>query len=327
MEHAHFARKILVTGGAGFIGSALAERLISNSDNFVVIVDDLSTGHIGKLPRLPKGNWKFIKADVNNYREISEVMVAFQFDYVFHYAAMVGVQRTQKNPVKVLDDIEGIKHICNLSKNTGVKRVFFASSSEIYGEPVEIPQNTLTTPLNSRYPYAVVKNIGESFLRSFNQEYGLEYTIFRFFNTYGPRQSKDFVISKFLYRAATGRDIEIYGDGLQTRTFCYIDDNIEACLAAFYENKIVNDVVNIGHSQEITVLELAQKVVQVSGWKTNISHLPPLKDGDMTRRCPDNSTMKDELLQRDLVSLEEGIKRIIDNGLFELQSEGISLKK
>lgn len=327
MEHAHFARKILVTGGAGFIGSALAQRLIENSDNFVVIVDDLSTGHIGKLPRLPKGNWKFIKCDVNDYRQISEVMISFQFDYVFHYAALVGVQRTQKNPVKVLEDIEGIKFVCNLAKNTGVKRIFFASSSEIYGEPVEIPQNTLTTPLNSRYPYAVVKNIGEAFLRSFNQEYGLDYTIFRFFNTYGPKQSKDFVISRFLYRAATGKNIEIYGDGMQTRTFCYVDDNIEACLAAFYENKLINDVVNIGHDKEVTILELAQKVIELTGWQTNIVHLPPLKDGDMTRRCPDNSVMRDVLLQRDLLSIDEGVAKIIDAGLFELQSEGLRFKK
>ena len=190
-------KKILVTGGAGFIGSALAEKLTENKENFVVVVDDLTTGELGKLPK-PAENFRFIKCDVNDYNDISEIMLSFQFDYVFHYAAVVGVKRTQKYPVKVLRDIEGIKHILSLSKNTGVKRVFFSSSSEIYGEPVEIPQNVYTTPLNSRLPYAIVKNVGEAFLRSYYKEYGLEYTIFRFFNTYGPKQSVDFVISKFL---------------------------------------------------------------------------------------------------------------------------------
>ena len=148
--------KILVTGGAGFIGSALAEKLISNPDNYVVIVDNLSTGNIGKLPNLPKTNWRFIKCDVNDYTEIAPVMTTYQFDYVFHFAAVVGVLRTQQYPVSVLRDIDGIKNVLSLSKNTTVKRVFFSSSSEIYGDPVEMPQNVYTTPLNSRLPYAVV---------------------------------------------------------------------------------------------------------------------------------------------------------------------------
>ena len=122
--------RILVTGGSGFIGSVLAEKLIRNKDNYVVIVDDLSTGDIEKLPHhLPKDNWRFVKADVNEYREISEIMLGGKFDYVFHYAALVGVLRTQENPVKVLRDIEGIKHVLNLCKSTGVKRIFFSSSS------------------------------------------------------------------------------------------------------------------------------------------------------------------------------------------------------
>ena len=154
-----------------------------------------------------------------------------QFDYVFHYAAVVGVKRTQENPIMVLNDIEGIKNVLQLSKNSSVKRVFFSSSSEVYGEPVELPQNEETTPLNSRVPYAIVKNVGESFFRSYFKSYGLPYTIFRFFNTYGPNQSEDFVIAKFLKSALINEDITIYGDGSQTRTFCYVDDNINTCIS------------------------------------------------------------------------------------------------
>lgn len=309
--------KILVTGGAGFIGSALAEKLISNPDNYVVIVDNLSTGNIGKLPNLPKTNWGFIKCDVNDYTEIAPVMTTYQFDYVFHFAAVVGVLRTQQYPVSVLRDIDGIKNVLSLSKNTTVKRVFFSSSSEIYGDPVEMPQNVYTTPLNSRLPYAVVKNIGEAFLRSYKQEYDLDYTIFRFFNTYGPKQSRDFVISKFMLAALNNRDITIYGDGLQTRTFCYIDDNIDTCLTAFYENKVVNGVINIGGNREVTIKELAEIIIRETGSKSKIVHVDPLKEGDMRRRQPDNTDMK-ALLNRPLIKVDEGIRKIIEKGLFEL---------
>jgi len=308
-------RKILITGGAGFVASHLADKLIEDKNNFVVIVDNLSTGKKENLPKKSKENWLFIKADVNEYREISEIMLGHRFDYVFHYAALVGVLRTQANPVKVLRDIEGFKHVLNLSKSTGVKRVYFSSSSEVYGEPVELPQHELTTPLNSRVPYAVVKNVGEAFLRSYQQEFGLEYTIFRFFNTYGPRQSKDFVMSKFLYAALHNKDITIYGDGNQTRTFCFVDDNVGACVKAFYENKIVNDVINIGGDSEITMLELAQMIIELTGSSSKIVHLPKLKEGDMTRRCPDNSKMKD-LLEREMLPLKEGIMKLLESKQF-----------
>ncbi|MCK4664237.1 MAG: NAD-dependent epimerase/dehydratase family protein [Bacteroidales bacterium] len=311
--------KILVTGGAGFIASSLAEKLIKDKKNYVVIVDNLLTGNLKKLPNLPKNNWQFIKCDVNNYRDIAEVMLSFKFDYVFHYAAVVGVKRTQENPISVLNDINGINNILGLLKNTGVKRVFFSSSSEIYGDPVEIPQNVYTTPLNSRLPYAIVKNVGEAFIKSYNQEYGFDYTIFRFFNTYGAKQSRDFVISKFLIKALNNDDITIYGDGKQTRTFCYIDDNIDACLKALYNKKVVNDVINVGGSKEISILELAKTIINLTNSKSKIVHLPPLKEGDMKRRKPDNAHMK-KLLNKELITLEEGINRILKEGLFELNN-------
>ena len=313
-------RKILITGGAGFIGSSLAEKLIEDDENYVVIVDDFTTGNFLKLPQKTSSNWKFIKCNVNNYKDISSVMLSFQFNYVFHYAALVGVDRTQENPVKVLEDIKGFENILSLAKNTGVKRVYFSSSSEIYGESIQMPQNEETTPLNSRLPYAIVKNVGEAFLRSYKQEYNLDYTIFRFFNTYGPKQSKEFVISKFIFKAYKNEAITIYGDGSQTRTFCYIDDNIDACLNAFYEDKIVNDVVNIGGDIEVPILDLANLIIKLTKSKSKIIFLPPLEDGDMTRRQPDITRMKN-LLNHDLLPLEEGLNKIIDQGLFELKHE------
>jgi UDP-glucose 4-epimerase len=225
---------------------------------------------------------------------------------------VVGVKRTLDNPIMVLNDIQGFKYLLDLCKNTGVQRVFFSSSSEVYGEPFEHPQNELTTPLNSRLPYAVVKNVGESFLKSYEKEYGLEYTVFRFFNTYGPKQSTDFVMSKFIKDALAGKDLTIYGDGKQTRTFCFIEDNIEATANAAYGDKFVNDVVNIGSDDEIQIVDLAKMIIRLSNSKSSLKFLPPLEEGDMTRRKPDISKMK-TLLGRDLTTMAVGISRLLDN--------------
>ncbi len=308
-------KKVLITGAAGNIGSALVERLISLPDYYIVAVDNLLTGSKTKLPQSKVDNFIFIKADVNNFYEISTIMVSYRFDFVFHYAAVVGVQRTLENPIVVLDDIQGIRNILSLSKNTGVRRVFYSSSSEVYGEPVEFPQNEKTTPLNSRLPYAVVKNVGEAFLRSYHKEYGLEYTIFRFFNTYGPRQSDDFVITKFLKQALLGARLTIYGNGEQTRTFCYIDDNIDTTLACLTLDLCINDVMNVGNDEEISVKELAEKIIRVTGTGSTIEFVSALKEGDMSRRRPDNTKMK-AILKRPLIDLDMGLRKTLENKMF-----------
>jgi UDP-glucuronate decarboxylase len=308
-------KKILVTGGAGFIGSALVEGLAVEKKNNIVIIDNYSTGSIDKIPKSKHNNIRHIKADVNDFKEMEGIFYSNNFDFVFHYAAMVGVKRTLANPVGVLNDIDGIKNILSLAKNTGVSRVFYSSSSEVYGEPVEYPQNEHTTPLNSRLPYAIVKNVGEAFFKSYQKEYGLDYTIFRLFNTYGPKQSVDFVMSKFIASASKNNNISIYGEGNQTRTFCFVKDNIDAMISAFNNNKIVNDVANIGSDQETTILDLAKLIIKITKSKSKIIHLPALEEGDMTRRRPDITKMK-SLLERNLTPLEKGIKETIANNMF-----------
>jgi len=302
-------KKILITGGAGNIGSSLVARLAHSQENLIVVVDNLSTGEITKMPQA-RENIIFIKSDVNNYQEISSIMLSYKFDFVFHYAAVVGVARTLQNPRMVLDDIEGIKHILNLAKNTNVKKVFYSSSSEVYGEPVEIPQFEDTTPLNSRLPYAIVKNLGEAFLKTYYQEYGLNYTIFRFFNTYGPNQSTDFVIAKFISYSLNNKDITIYGDGSQTRTFCYIDDNLDTVEKILMNDLFSGEVINIGSDYEISILDLAKSIIQLLGSRSKIVFLPPLKEGDMTRRKPDITKMM-SVLNRKLTSLEDGVQKTV----------------
>lgn len=300
--------KILITGGAGNIGSALTAKLIVESNNEIVIVDNLSTGDFDKIPKHERV--KFIKADVNVYSDLLAIFGRFDFDYVFHLAAVVGVQRTLQKPIEVLDDIEGIKNILSLSKNSGVQRVFYSSSSEVYGEPFEVPQNERTTPLNSRLPYAIVKNVGEAFFRSYQKEFGLDFTIFRFFNTYGPNQSEDFVIPRFLKQALNEESITIYGDGNQTRSFCYVDDTIATCVNAMNDSSFVNKILNVGNDIEMTVLQLAKTIIAKTKSKSEIIHLPALKEGDMRRRCPDISIMK-SVLKRELITLDEGLEKMI----------------
>jgi len=301
---------ILITGGAGFIPSSLADRLLQNPDYFVVLVDNFLTGKKENIPQ--HENCKFIHGDVNKFDDIAPVFSLYNFEYVFHYAAVVGVKRTLENPIMVLDDIYGIRNILDLSKRTGVKRVFYASSSEVYGEPVHLPQHETITPLNSRLPYAVVKNVGESYFRSYHQEYGLDYTIFRFFNTYGPKQSTDFVMSRFIQLALANQDIPVYGDGSQTRTFCYIEDHLDACIKAMESEMILNDVVNIGNGKIVTIKELAETIIQLTGSQSKVTHLPPLEEGDMTRRQPDIAKMN-QLLGRPFTDLEDGIQNILNN--------------
>ena len=306
-------KNILITGGAGSIGGSLARALSESGKYHVVIFDNLSTGSKAKLPSHQNRNWTFIHGDVNNWQDISTVMLTWKFDYVFHYAAVVGVKRTLSNPIAVLGDIEGIKNVLSLAKNTGVKRFFFSSSSEVYGEPIEIPQNENTTPLNSRLPYAIVKNTAEAYINSYYKEYGLNFTIFRFFNTYGPLQSTDFVIPKFLSTARENKEIGIYGDGKQTRTFMFIDDNVRVTLERLEKELFINEVVNLGSDLEISILDLAQKVISLSGSNSRIIHLPALAEGDMSRRQPDISKLR-QSYNRPFTSIDDGLRKLIEFG-------------
>jgi UDP-glucose 4-epimerase len=299
--------KVLITGGAGNIGGSLARHLASREGCSVLVVDNLATGAREKLPE-PSPQFTFIRADVNRYEDVAPIFTSFRPDYVFHYAATVGVARTLQNPMLVLDDIDGFRNVLTLSKATQVKRVFYSSSSEVYGEPVEFPQREDTTPLNSRLPYAVVKNLGEIYVRTYQREYDLPFTIFRFFNTYGPLQSQDFVISKFVSQALRGDEITVYGDGSQTRTFCYVDDSIDFQVQCLERDLFVNETVNVGSDLEIKVIELAKLVREIVNPRAQITHLPALSEGDMTRRMPDNSRML-QTLGRELVPLADGIRR------------------
>ena len=301
---------MLVTGGAGFIGSNLAGKFLELGFR-VIVVDNLATGKLSNIGNYQKNpNFVFKKCDVNDRKELFSA-VKGGVDYIFHYAACVGVKRTLDNPMTVLSDIEGFKNILDLAVKKKVKRFFFSSSSEVYGETVSFPQNEESTPLNSRLPYAVVKNTGEVFIKAYQKKFGLDYTIFRFFNTYGPRQSEDFVISKFIRQALREENITVYGTGKQTRPFLYIDDNVRATTKAIFEKGAINEIINIGNDMETTIKELATMVIKLTGSRTSLKFLPMLSEGDMPRRLPDISLMKEKLKIKPKVNLEDGLKKTI----------------
>ena len=285
---------ILITGVAGNIGSSLALSLLNKKYN-IIGIDNFLTGKKEKLPNKSYRNFKFVFGDVNNKKEISNIFKSYKIKFIFHFSAVVGVQRTQQFPLKVMNDITGTKNLLDLSVKYKIKRFFYSSSSEIYGEPVKLPLHEENSPLNSRIPYSVVKNVSENYVKIFKEEFNLNYTIFRFFNTFGPNQSEDFVIPKFVKFALKNLSIPIYGDGRQTRTFLYIDDNIDTIINCFEKNLYINDILNIGSHIQYRIIDLAKKIIQLTNSSSKLKYLPVLPRGDMKRRQPDNKKMKKAL--------------------------------
>jgi UDP-glucose 4-epimerase len=167
------------------------------------------------------------------------------------------------------------------------------------------------SPLNSRIPYSVVKNVSENYVKIFKEVFNLNYTIFRFFNTFGPNQSEDFVIPKFVKLALKNLSIPIYGDGRQTRTFLYIDDNIDTIINCFEKNLYINDILNIGSHIQYRIIDLAKKIVQLTNSSSKLKYLPALTKGDMKRRQPDNKKMK-KALGKKFMNLDLALQKYIN---------------
>lgn len=304
---------VLVTGGLGFIGSYIVHALILKKHLHVTILDDLSFGKLERLPSSECKNWEFVKKNVNNYEEIAKLFRSRSFDYVYHFAAQVGVRQTFSNPLAVMDDLKGIENILKLANETGTKRIFFASSSEVYGNSIIFPQNESTTPLDARHPYATVKATGEMYHQVYQKTYGLNYTIFRLFNVYGPHQRPSFVISKFMYAAVNNEPITLYGKGKQTRTFCWIEDAVDTMVNSLELVETANEIVNIGSQEEINILQLAELILKVTHSSSEIICVNASHDQNrIRRRFPDIQKML-MILQRDPITLSEGLSKILSH--------------
>ncbi len=304
-------KTFLVTGGAGFIGSHLCEFLAKRGDK-VVCFDNLSTGKFENVTEA-RENIAFVKGDVNKREDLEKVFSQYKFDGIFHYAAIVGVKRTMEMPVEVLSDIDGIRAILELALTHGKPKVVFASSSEVYGEPVEIPEAE-SGHANPKIPYAVAKLYGEKLIEAYWEKHKLPGCALRFFNVYGPRQDSSgygFVAGIFIKNVLEGKSPVIFGDGGQTRDFVYIDDNIKASFLAFKSPKTNGEVINIGTGRPTTLFDLAEEVISQCGKRGVIRPEFAEKRDDIRHRFPDIRKMRELLDFRPEVSLRSGLKKVL----------------
>ncbi|MDZ4244265.1 MAG: NAD-dependent epimerase/dehydratase family protein, partial [Candidatus Doudnabacteria bacterium] len=303
-------KRILVTGGAGFLGSHLCGRLLAHGAK-VICFDDLSTGTRENINEyLGRDEFAFVTGDANKFADLSNVFDAEKIDYVFHYAARVGVKRTTEQPLEVLEDVEGIKNVLHLSNKHNVEKVIFSSSSEVYGEPVEFPERE-NGHVNPKLPYASVKHIGEKFMESYHKVHGLRTCSLRFFNIYGPKQDSSaygFVVGIFIKQALSGGPLTVLGDGTQTRDFVFVDDNINSSILALLTNATDGHVVNIGTGRPMTILDMAELVIKVTGKDVKIEFLP-FREGEIRHRFPDVSKMRSLLGYRPMHTIEEGVRK------------------
>ena len=288
--------KILITGGAGFIGSHLCERLIKDGHT-VTAIDDFSTGRASNLATIATDNrFKIIEGSILDSKLLNQLIG--EVDYVFHLAAAVGVFNIVNNPLaSLLTNIRGTENVLDAAYATNTP-VFLTSSSEVYGKNTAISlrendDRILGSPLTLRWSYSEAKAIDESLAYAYFVEKKLETRIVRFFNTVGPRQlgAYGMVVPRFVKSALANDPITIYGDGTQTRCFAHVYDVIEAVILTAFTENTVGKVINIGNDFEISINDLAKKIIAETGSKSEIVHIPYAEaygEGfeDMERRVP-----------------------------------------
>jgi UDP-glucose 4-epimerase len=310
--------KYLVTGGAGFIGSHLTEQLISRGDQ-VVILDNLSTGLSENLTTI-KNKVEFEQGNILD-KSLVEKLVS-NSDYVVHLAAALGVLNIVNKPLESLkSNLQGTEIVLEAA-NEYKKPILIASTSEVYGKNDKVPLNeeddrVIGHPLKSRWSYSEAKAIDESLAYFYFVEEGLQSRIVRFFNTVGPRQLGNYgmVVPRFVNSALKGEALSVYGSGEQIRCFCHISDAVRGLLLVMDSDKAVGEVFNVGNNQQISIMELAKKVIEITGSKSTIEKISyekayPQGFEDMQRRVPDISKIKQVLGWSPQLNLDQIIKDI-----------------
>ena len=303
-------KRILITGGAGFVGSHLCERLL-NEGNKVICLDNYFTGSKQNIIHLA-GNPHFEMVE----HDITEPYFA-EVDEIYNLACPASPVHYQHDAIKtVKTSVMGAIHVLGLAKRTKAK-VLQASTSEVYGDPVVHPQHETywgnVNPIGIRSCYDEGKRCAETLFMDYHRQNGVRIKIVRIFNTYGTRMQPNDgrVISNFIIQALQNKDISIYGNGLQTRSFQYVDDLIEGIIRLMNTPDSFVEPVNIGNPEEFTMLELADEIIRQTNSKSKIVFLPPLQD-DPKQRCPDISLAKKVLDWEPTVSLNEGLKKTIE---------------
>ena len=303
--------RVLVTGGQGLIGRPMCEYLVRQ--NLEVRAFDLPT-HIFVGKRKPIEGAENWHGSILDMEALSFAMRGC--DYVVHLAALMGVENTERRPIDCLNiNINGTKNVLECAKMTEVKKVLFSSSSEIYGDSLNIPVSE-SEPPRPKSVYGVSKLAGEEYVKAYHKEYGLAYTIVRFFNVYGAQQVPGFVISNFINAVLSDQPIKVLGDGQQIRSFCYVDDAVRGAYLALFSEKAENNIFNIGNDQEpITIKELAYKVLSVAGKEADPIFSPEEgnrnKYREIFRRIPDISKARQLLGYEPQIPLEAGIAEVL----------------
>ena len=302
--------KVCVTGGAGFIGSNLVDRLVADGHE-VNVLDNLATGSRGNLSQaLPR--IRFLEADLRDRAAVVEAVAGCEV--VFHQGALAAVARSVENPAEVTDvNVGGTLHVLEASRDAGVRRVVFASSSSVYGDTPTLPK-VETMPVRPLSPYAASKAAGEAFLAAWHATYGLETVALRYFNVYGPRQSPRSlyaaVVPRFLAAAARGEAPVIYGDGQQTRDFTWVGDVVDANLkAATAPGAVGAGPINLGGGDRVTIQALAELAARAFG-RTGRPRFEDARVGDVRHSLADVSRARAALGWSPTTRVSEGVTRL-----------------
>lgn len=310
MSYGYSRRRVLVTGGAGFLGSHLIDKLIENGDE-VLCVDNLFTGSRSNIAHLfGHPQFEFLRHDVC-------FPLFVEVDYIYNLACPASPIHYQRDPVQTTKvSVHGAINMLGLAKRVGA-RVLQASTSEVYGDPIQHPQTESywgnVNPIGLRSCYDEGKRCAETLFFDYHRQHRLDIKVARIFNTYGPRMhpADGRVVSNFIMQALRGEDITIYGDGNQSRSFCYVDDLISGLMKLMESPAGVTGPINIGNPVEFTIRELAELVIELTGSKSKLIRMP-LPSDDPTQRKPDISLAREKLQWEPAVALREGLLPTIE---------------
>ncbi len=300
--------KILVTGGAGFIGSALSETLL-NQGHSVIVYDNLLRGN--KLSKNAMDNCTFVKGDVRDYDLLLESSKGC--DVIFHFAAILGVDIVADNPIETMDvETIGMRNVANAAIENGISKILYASTSGIYGHSAieqAVDEEIIVDPRTS---YAMAKRYNEIYLAALYEEKGINSVSLRFFNVYGPKQDNRMVVPRFFEQATSGKDITVFGDGKQTRDFTYIDDTVKACILLM-ENMKGNEIYNIANENEGCIGDLAHIIKEITESSSTIAYIDAPKnryDYEVERRVGSSEKLYKFVNFKPSMKVEEGLREI-----------------
>ena len=301
--------KVLLTGAAGFLGSHLSKKLIEHKHE-VIAIDDLSTGSIKNIKHLINDpNFSFIEHDVR-------IPYQVKVDSILNFACPASPVNYQKDPVRTIEtNFLGMINLLHLANETGA-RIIQASTSEIYGDPTQSPQKESywgnVNPIGIRSCYDEGKRAAETLCFDYRRQHDLDTRVIRIFNTYGPNMATGDgrVVSNFIVQALRNEPINVYGDGQQTRSFCYVSDLVEGIYKLLMLEKNPETPINLGNPNEFTILELAKVVIEITNSKSEVVN-NPLPQDDPKQRCPDISLAKSILNWKPTIELREGIEKTV----------------